>query len=249
MSTPGFRPAQWGTVDPPLTIIVPGQPGVTTQGVNQTGALPGSPDVSLPGVTLPAAVTLMYVFDGAIRAEHQQRLTITQLPVQTQASVSDNAYLVPAIVTVEIAMSDAMQSYTVGQFSGSTSRSVSAYQTLLSLQNGMTFLQLATRLNMYTNMLIADIAADDTRETEYGLKAIVTFQQVLTAGVEISNSAFIADDSSRPQTTGQTPAGPSQASPPSASLIAQHSINSAPQSASSIPNAGGWSSTNITSLA
>ena len=52
-----------------------------------------------------------YVFDGEPDIQHDQELSITQNPVQTGASISDHAFLVPVRVTAEILMSDAMQSF------------------------------------------------------------------------------------------------------------------------------------------
>jgi hypothetical protein len=40
-------------------------------------------------------------------------------------------------LTVTIKMSDSMQSFTIGQFAGATSRVVSAYQTLVNIQQAL----------------------------------------------------------------------------------------------------------------
>ena len=103
-------------------------------------------------------------------------------------------------------------------------------------------------------MLIADISADDTQNTAYGLKAMVTFQQVLQANVEITNSTIVFGDSARDQATGSSPSGASQGTQPSQSITQQHSAIGLPTDSSSpiaaglsVPPtyAGGWGSTNI----
>jgi hypothetical protein len=158
------------------------------------------------------------VFDVAIRAEHEQQLVTTQNPVQTGAAITDNAYIVPAKLTIEIAMSDSMQSYTVGQFASAPSRSVSAYQTLLALQSALTPMSVATRLRNYTNMLIREIHSNDVDKTRYGLRAKVVFEQIITAsGVTISSSSTNNPTPANPQSATQTLTGsvPVQSVPPS----------------------------------
>jgi hypothetical protein len=213
----------------------------------------------------------MYVFDNASSAVHEQDLAITENPVQTQASLSDHSYLIPARLSVQLLMSDAMQSYVIGQFSGTQSRSVSAYQVLLQLQKAQVPLQVSTRLRQYTNMLIASIRADEDSSTRYGGKFHVSFKEVLLASAEVTHSTIgsTSEYSADPQTTNTTILGQSQTAPVPdamvgnnsvANLVATSSVSSAgtaaingtsgvlPQEASDIiTNAGGISS-NINQL-
>jgi hypothetical protein len=181
-----------------------------------------------------------YVFDGVIHAEHEQATIITLNPVQTGAALSDHAYVVPPRLVVEIAMSDAMQSFMLGQFTDGSPRSVSAYQTLVSIQQQRLPVSVATRLRQYDNMVIADIRAEEESRTRYALKAIVTFQQILTASIEATSSSISYNpaNSSLPQVTGQTLIGQVQPLPVPASMIGQ---NYTP-AASTVPGAGNWSS-------
>ena len=120
-------------------------------------------------------------------------------------SLIDHAYLLPSELTMEIGMSDAMDSYTPGQWSGnSTSKSVNAYQTLLYLQQLRVPLLVTTRLNTYSNMLIRRIRALDNSQNFRGLRASVTFQQII-AGIVASVA-----QSARPQTTDATNPGTAQ---------------------------------------
>jgi hypothetical protein len=183
-----------------------------------------------------------YVFDGALRAEHEQHSVITLNPVQTGAAISDHAYTVPARLVVEIAMSDAMQSFIVGQWSDGPSKSASAYQTLVALQRQRQVLQVATRLRQYDQMLISEVRTEETVGTRFALKAIVTFTEIITASVE-STSSGVSFDPALPQTTGQTVTGQVRVSPVPENVQAQNSVvGPLAQSSSTVPGAGKWSS-------
>ncbi|HJX54079.1 MAG TPA: hypothetical protein VJ801_15030 [Polyangia bacterium] len=194
----------------------------------------------------------VYVFDGVIRASHEQRSVVTLNPVQTGAAISDHAYIVPARLVLEISQSDAMQSYDVRQWADGPSKSVSAYQTLVALQKARQVLQVATRLRQYDKMLISEVHAEESEKSRYGLKAIVTFTEILTASVEATSSSmsFPAADSELPQTTGETMGGQVPTAPVPANIQSQNSMSSAISEAgsalqpiaSSIPGAGTWSS-------
>ncbi|HEY3987938.1 MAG TPA: hypothetical protein VGM02_01485 [Acidobacteriaceae bacterium] len=153
------------------------------------------------------SLTYVYVFDAIYRVQHSRRLRMTEHPVQSGASISDHAFILPAKVSLEIGMSDAMDAFTPGVFTSNASKSVSAYETLVSLQTGRQPLTLTTRLDTYTNMLIESIDAPDTKETRYGLKATVVLNQIFTGTVTSQGV------SARPQTTDATSIGAKQPVP------------------------------------
>ena len=79
----------------------------------------------------------------------------TEHPVQTGASIADHAYIVPARLVLDIGMSDAMDAYfSPTTWSGSDSKSVAAYQTMLALQFSRIPLTITTKLRTYQNMVI-----------------------------------------------------------------------------------------------
>ena len=145
-----------------------------------------------------------YFFDAVFREDHLSVVRMTEHPVQTGANIVDHAYLMPATLTMEIGMSDAMQSLVSGEWGvtdGIGGKSVNAYQKLLSLQQSRLPLTVHTRLNKYENMVIEQISVQDDYKTQNGLRATITFRQLLVAVVSTtSNSA----DS---QTTGSTSNG------------------------------------------
>jgi hypothetical protein len=137
---------------------------------------------------------------------------MTEHPVQNGASIVDHAFLVPAVVTLEIGMSDVMASYTPGQYSGSNSKSVSAYQTIKTLQGLRVPLLLATRLDQYKNMLIEDVSSPDDITTLYGARIRIRMKQIIIGAVTTQPS------SARPNQTNQTSGGPIQSQPVPAGL-------------------------------
>jgi len=210
-----FRPANWKSKDT-LTITAT----ETTQGAKGQ----------------PVNTAVAYVFDGVLHADHYQQSVVTLNPIQSGAPIADHAYTMPQRLTVELLMSDAMQSYNITQWQDGPTRSFSAYQKLLSLQRQRTPLQVATRMNQYDRMLVTEVRAAESSETKYGGKFYVTFTQILTAQIEISQSGTA--DSARPQTTVQTVAGQVPTIPPSA---ATQALNAVPSTAA-VPGAGQWSS-------
>ncbi len=148
-----------------------------------------------------------YFFDAVIKEEHVSTLKITEHPVQTGANIADHAYLMPGRITMEIGMSDVMDTLVQGQFSDYKSKSVSAYQTLKRLQADRSRLQIVTRLNTYQDMLLEVLSAPDSHETLYGLKATAVFKEVITVSVSVMRV------SKRSQAAGKTSKGKVQLQP------------------------------------
>ena len=236
----GYRPPQWATRENPPALIV------TTK----------NPQTGKP---------IAYVFDTALELEHDLEAVITLNPVMTGASISDHAYLMPPVVMVEILMSDTIQSFYFGQFATGPSRSVSAYQTLKALMQARAPLTIATRLDTYDRMLIKSIRPRDNAETRFGLRAVVTFQQILTASVEqaadrttyhLPGGGTVVDpmsSSAFPQTTAQTILGQQNVSPVSQTIVEQNNIGNVPPGINlpalpQVPNAGQWSSYPVSAL-
>lgn len=236
-SSTGYRPSQWS--QPALTVItVPSSSSSTVD----AGA---DPITGAARPTTSASSGSIYVFDAVFRTEHTQELRKTEHPVQTGASIVDHAYLLAPRVVMEIGMSDVMDSYQQGMWGGSTSKSVSAFQTLLTLQRNRTLFTLTTRLNNYANMLIDGIQSPDTAASLYGLKATVVLSGIFVASVDASgNSAETvgAPVSARPDTTDSTQLGPVKGQPVPQALQQQHQITTP----SNIPGAGNWSSNKVT---
>jgi hypothetical protein len=197
-----------------------------------------------------------YIFDAIPRAEHEQRAVVTLNPIQSGAAITDHAYIVPPTLTVEIKMSDSMQSFTLGQFADQPSRSVSAYQTLLAIQEQRLPVRVATRLRTYDQMLITEVRAEETKDNRYALKAWVTFTGILTASIELTSSTISFDvnplNSVLPQTTAQTITGQVQTLPVAATVQAQNALVNAPSAGinhlAAVPQVSGAGSYTSTGL-
>jgi hypothetical protein len=154
-----------------------------------------------------------YFFDAVIKMEHNSTLKITSHPIQLRSNISDHAYIEPNTLTMDIMMSDVATSAIFNQFSDGSSRSVSAYNLLLTLQSNRQPLQIHTRLKTYQNMLIEQITAPDDVKTLYGLKATVRFKEIFVANVSQVKV------SKQTQVTGKTNKGQQQPIEPQPTVL------------------------------
>jgi hypothetical protein len=166
----------------------------------------------------------MFVFDAVKRAQHRQIATVTQHPLQTGYNISDHVIKQPATLTLEVGMSDAIQSYKVAGYTPmwtqNPSKSVSAYQQMLSLMTNRQLMDINTRLQTYYNMILTEIAVEDTPRTYFGgLTMTLNFQEVIIADVPISYQG------ARMQTTDQTTQGTVQPQPPDQPTVDQHTVS------------------------
>jgi len=220
-----WRPPQWQTTSASKVLITfPGQ-----------GNAPQYSGTAGSNATLPATQTL-YAFDAELEIEHQQELRRTEHPVQTGTSISDHAYIVPARLVLDVGMSDAMDAYyNPTTWSGSTSKSVSAYQTMLALQFSRIPLSITTRLRTYQNMVIEALTPQESAKTITGLRMRVEFGQIFMA--DVSMPAV----SARSQDTDTTNLGSLTTQPPSASQTQQNEVPSTYVPWNAV-GAGNWSS-------
>lgn len=182
-----YRPPQWSKASVMVSVTVP-----------NAGALAGLSTNTGP---------ITYVFDAVLELNHEQRVTKTRHPVQTGSDVSSHAYLMPAKCTMLIGMSDAMDAYASTSktaftpykypnytaWTGSDSKSVSAYQTLLSLLKARQSLTITTKLQTYTNMLLMSLTPHEDSTTITGLRAQLEFEQIFMASVTTTSSSSRTD--------------------------------------------------------
>ena len=135
-------------------------------------------------------------FDAFTELTHTRETEITENPVASGASMVDHAYVKPAELEVQIAMSDVHASLVDNQFEGAGSRSVKAWDLLKQLQAQRIPLSVLTRLEQYDNMLISKIEATDDADTIHALKATVSLKEIPVARVKtvkISAAPTITD--------------------------------------------------------
>lgn len=211
-----WRPPQWAK-PAETSITVPGN-AATSYSPSSLGVTNGGTGTPLTddngnaldilaatgvGLTPGVAATpdIIYIFDAVLMLEHSQEIELTQHPVQSGANITDHAFIKPARLGMDIGMSDAMQSYTIGQWKGNASKSVAAYQTMIALELARTPVTIKTRLKTYNNMVIVGIHTRDENKTNHGLRASITFEQLIMATTSTQSV------SSRPQDTGTTGIG------------------------------------------
>ena len=197
-----WRPPQWSS-GAQNSITVLGSP--FRQQVSGGPAASGQTGQGVPGgafkfsvtenVAQSGSPTVVYVFDAVLQLDHAQEMQLTAHPVQSGANIADHAFQKPARLSMDIGMSDAMDSFVAGQWSGAQSKSVNCYQTMLALEQARSLVIVNTRLNTYRNMVITAFHTRDDNKTKHGLRATITFEEVFMAQVTTSNSNW----SARPQ--------------------------------------------------
>lgn len=194
---------------------------------------------------MTATPSITYVFDAVLLLDHEQRLEKTAHPVQTGGVISSHAYVMPARVSLDIGMSDVMDAYSTSTglannasstggsvtpastatFTGNPyggsgkGKSVSAYQTMLTLQAQRVPLTVVTRLRTYNNMVVTSVAPQESGKTVAGLRMRVDFEEIFTA------STTTAPASARPDSTATTGLGTVNPSPVPAATQMQFSPN------------------------
>jgi hypothetical protein len=237
MSTQPYRPAQWSGATDQSSMYAMIVPGTAAPQAPVTSGLSPAPDETTAfvfGVTTAPVATpdTYYVFDAVLRASHNLRLRPTENPVQTGSNMSDHAILLPALVVLEIGMSDALDAFN-GNWGTTQQKSVSCFQVMKGLQQSRTLLTLATRLDQYTSMLLVGIRPVEDYKTLSGLRAELTFQQIFMGS--ISSTAPV---SSRQDATSQNNAGSTQASG-TLTAAAQQANVATTNNTSALPLVGG----------
>lgn len=125
-----------------------------------------------------------YFFDGFLSVQHSSTLTITKNPVQTGSVVVDNAFVNPRQLTMQIIVSDVHESMIAGQFEGGWRRHTDAWTVLKNIQENRIPVQVFTKLDIYENMLISELSAEDSAETFSSLKANVKLEEIPVARVK-----------------------------------------------------------------
>ena len=195
-----WRPPQWS--HPPLVLVTVPRANVSNIGDGEIQGADQASGVETATIRTTIRQATSYVFDAVIAAEHSQTLVKTMHPVQTSVSISSHAYLEPATLVLNVLMSDVVANqvlsgppFYIQPWSGNRSKSVSAYQQMLTLQAIRVPLTVTTRLRTYTNMLITSIAPKEDAATIGGARFRVEFGQIFIADVQDT------EDSVRPNDT------------------------------------------------
>jgi len=151
-------------------------------------------------------------FDCVLKAEHSSTLTITEHPVESGGNITDHSRLDPQELILELGATDA------GTYNG---RSVQAFQSLKAMQASGIPLTVVTRLQTYTNMLIASLSAPEDYTTMHAVKATATFREIRIVSTA---TVGVQGRSGEPQKTGSTSGGTKQAAPVDNSATKNQSV-------------------------
>jgi hypothetical protein len=141
--------------------------------------------------------------------------------LQAGYNIADHAVLQPANVSLDVIMSDAIAAYTTGMWTGNPSKSVAAFQQMLSLMVNRLLVTLNTRLNSYQNMMLRNVRASDNQKNYYGLAMTLTFEQLFIGTISVQSNSV------RSQTTGDTQQGQVNGQSPDTATLDQHTVTAA----------------------
>lgn len=156
------------------------------------------------------------VFDAVLKTDHTSKVTATSHPVESGANISDHAFVEPAEIMLEVAVSDCETKN--GTF-GSRNRSQKAFSELLKLQASRRLITVTTRFKTYRNMLIISVSVPDDYTTMFAFKASIMLREipiVSTSKVKVSERR-----GDQTQKTGSTNSGTTQATAPKQSVLKQ----------------------------
>lgn len=139
-------------------------------------------------VWILGGLTPDFAFDCVIRESHVQEIEVPEEPVETGVVMSDHAYLKPARLSIEAAVSDL--AFHPGDpdgddpFASSTSRSIKAFDMLEKLQATFEPFSIQTGLKLYANMELMSLAADQDAATASGLLFRAELKQITIASTQ-----------------------------------------------------------------
>ncbi len=119
------------------------------------------------GIALVAEVT---VSEAA-----EDRLIITQHPVESGATISDHAFKLPVQLRLHVGWSAAYVGGDVSQ----------VYAQVLALQASRKLFTVYTGKRLYKNMLVAEIRENTTSRTEFTFLADISLEQVIIVNTQV----------------------------------------------------------------
>jgi len=190
-SEKAYRPSQW---EPPISLNESTRTSLLSKvGTNISGKVKiAAVGTNLVGTTSQQEKTVALFFDGFVREDHNSSLRITDHPVQSGANISDHAYKLPEQVTVEIIVSDSMDSVVTNQFTEYGVKSISAYKALKELQDSRQPLSINTKYGTYNNMLIESLSSPVDYKSTNKMICTASLKRILIARVatELTVSAI-----------------------------------------------------------
>lgn len=108
-------------------------------------------------------------FAVVVEESHEDKVTITEHPVEQGAKINDHAYVEPASLTIRAGHSD-----TAG---AGASREM--YEKLLELMRKREPFEIVTGKRLYQNMLLESVSTTTDSTTEHGLQVMAQCREVI----------------------------------------------------------------------
>ncbi len=119
----------------------------------------------MPSVSIIRSVGGL-VFDATIKEDHEDTSTVTDNPIETGVSVSDHMYRNPIKVTLTAAVSDTpLVADPNDMFTTAATRSLSAYDQMVTLKNAAEPFDVMTGLKLYHNMVCTSVKASQDKDS------------------------------------------------------------------------------------
>jgi hypothetical protein len=143
------------------------------------------------------------IADAVIEEEGDDEVVVTDHPVEQGSTISDNAYILPARLSVVYGWSAGSPQNT-GQDSSFLK---TLYQQFITLAQQRIGCSVYTGKRVYTNMLVTGVSLKTDKETENCVFVRVRFKQILLASVTTVPLTNSAQQSLPQQTSGTTNQG------------------------------------------
>lgn len=129
--------------------------------------------------------------DAVISESHSNSVRVTENPIELGADISDHAIIEPKVINILATVSDTPLGFAAlaqivdsisGLFGSSTSgnqtRSISAYNAIVLLQESRIPIDIQTKLRLYTSMIITNITTDQDKDSSRMVNMRITAKEV-----------------------------------------------------------------------
>lgn len=159
-------------------------------------------------ISIPSRSISDIVLNVTVEEVHNDRLEVTQHPIQTGAVVTDHSFALPATLTIHGGSSDSTAGY-VGY-------AQVVYNYFLALQATRVPFQVSTGKRLYSNMIIRDLQVTTDPKSEYALMCAINLQQLTftDVGTSSATSGMTQANQQFPSETGPTENGGHQSLQP-----------------------------------
>lgn len=116
-------------------------------------------------------------FAVTVEEQHEDKLTITEHPVEQGANINDHAYVMPAALTIRAGISD----------TSGDGKSREMYDKLLELMRKREPFDIVTGKRLYENMLLESVSTMTDSSTEKTLVVTAQCREVIIVRTQVSS--------------------------------------------------------------